>query len=289
MTLNWRKNAVLRKSAAFARQLPRAFARALASPENYSERPPAIANSFPKSGTHLLLQILEAFPGTKNYGTFLASMPSVTFRERSAARTLGPIRRIAPGELVSAHLFYSSDYADALARKNTAHFFIYRDPRDVVVSEAHYLTKMNRWHRLHRFFRSLPSIESQIAFSITGATEEGFPYDYPNVARRFHRYHEWINHPDVFAIRFEELRGEGREDIVRRIVEFYLARSKRKGDVETWTKAALDSIQPSRSHTFRSGKAGSWCEAFNDEHRRLMKECAGQLLIELGYEEDMNW
>ena len=42
-----------------------------------------------------------------------------------------------------------------LAKKNVVHYFVYRDPRDVVISEAHYLREMNRWHRLAPYFRKL--------------------------------------------------------------------------------------------------------------------------------------
>ena len=49
------------------------------------------------------------------------------------------------------------------------------------------------------------------------------------------------------------------------------------------------SIDPKRSPTFRSGKAGGWQEAFTEEHKRLFKEVSGDLLIELGYEKDHGW
>jgi hypothetical protein len=48
-------------------------------------------------------------------------------------------------------------------------------------------------------------------------------------------------------------------------------------------------IDPQRSFTFRSGKIGDWRSHFSAEHIRLFKEVAGDLLIRLGYERDLNW
>jgi sulfotransferase 6B1 len=47
------------------------------------------------------------------------------------------------------------------------------------------------------------------------------------------------------------------------------------------------SINPTKSPTFRSGKTGEWKKHFTDEHKKIFKEVAGDLLL-LGYEKD-NW
>ena len=51
----------------------------------------------------------------------------------------------------------------------------------------------------------------------------------------------------------------------------------------------VDAIQPKKSHTFRSGKTGGWKQHFTDEHKKLFKEVAGDLLVKLGYEQDNSW
>ena len=40
---------------------------------------------------------------------------------------------------------------------------------------------------------------------------------------------------------------------------------------------------------FRKGIAGDWKNHFSDEDKSVFKEVAGDLLIELGYEQDMDW
>ncbi len=49
------------------------------------------------------------------------------------------------------------------------------------------------------------------------------------------------------------------------------------------------SINPSKSPTFRSGKTGEWKNHFTDEHKKIFKDVAGDLLIKLGYEKDNDW
>ncbi len=47
------------------------------------------------------------------------------------------------------------------------------------------------------------------------------------------------------------------------------------------------SINPKKSPTFRSGKTGEWKKHFTDEHKRIFKDAAGDLLTRLGYERTM--
>jgi hypothetical protein len=51
----------------------------------------------------------------------------------------------------------------------------------------------------------------------------------------------------------------------------------------------LEAIQPRKSHTFRSGKTGGWRGHFTDQHKKLFKDVAGDLLVRLGYEENNDW
>ncbi len=47
--------------------------------------------------------------------------------------------------------------------------------------------------------------------------------------------------------------------------------------------------QEDSSSRSRKGVAGDWAEAFTEEDKRVFKEIAGDLLVELGYEEDGSW
>ena len=54
-------------------------------------------------------------------------------------------------------------------------------------------------------------------------------------------------------------------------------------------KILVEAINPKKSHTFRSGKTGGWCEHFSEKNKELFKEVSGDLLIQLGYEKNNNW
>jgi len=285
------KFTVLRKGFAFAQQIPRALKRRRCDPSRYFESPPVLVNSFPKSGTHLLLQILRSLPETVYFGSFLASMPSVSFKERSLAKHLSLIRKAVPGEVLPAHLFFDTAYRDALDELNFTHFFVYRDPRDVAVSEAHYLTDMNRWHRMHRFYsHRLKTEEERISTAISGVAEAGFPCDYPSIRARFQRYQGWMEDDGVLAVKFEDLISPlKRSDSLHRIAEYYIQRKSVDTDIERIIDGMESSIAPERSHTFRKGQVGGWKRAFTERHKEEMKSVAGDLLIALNYESDSDW
>lgn len=287
--VNWRKSVVLKKSFRYMMNVPRVYQKTLSSPDDYFSNPIILANSFPKSGTHLLIQILQAFPGMKDWGNFLASTPSLTFKEISEFKMCNRISGLAPGELVSAHLFYSQKIEKGLDDKNAVHFFIYRDPRDVVISEAHYLSFANKWHRLSKYFKQIDSMEERIQLSIKGFEPENAPLDYGNIKLRYDRYKNWINSRNVFPIKFEDLIGKDVEDKISDMVCFYSKRTNLDFDIQRCIENAFKNIDPKKSHTFREGKTSAWKQTFTHSHKTAFKEVAGDLLIELGYEKNYDW
>lgn len=248
-----------------------------------------IANSFPKSGTNLLVQILQGLPELRDWGLFLASTPSFTFREVAGSDMARKIEGTANRELVGAHLFYSPEVERALSWRGAAHYFVYRDPRDVVVSDAYYLSGMNRWHRLHKYFRALPTLDERIRFAITGFERHDPPFEFWDIGSRFEKYKPWIRSEDVCAVRYEDLCAGNTENWVRRIVQFYEQRACADIDHGACVEQALNNIDPKRSPTFRKGRTGGWQQIFTSEHKKLFKDYAGKILIEFGYEKDLDW
>jgi sulfotransferase 6B1 len=282
------KSALYRKSKTVLNRFPRAIRRAVAKPEDYLRNPPILCNSFPKSGTHLLLQVLHSLPGIRSYGAFLASMPTVPFRRVSHTAMSKRITKLTPGELAGAHLFCDENHADLLQNLNVVHYFIFRDPRDVVVSEAHYLARMNRWHRMHRYFAALPSFDQQLTLAIEGVNGD-CPYEYPDVATRFKEYAGWLQRGKVLAVRFEDFMGKSRAETVLKIVRYHSSRASESYSVKQIVLDAMQAIKPKQSHTFREGRVGGWREVFTVQHKKAFKDVAGQLLFEMGYETTSDW
>jgi hypothetical protein len=284
-----RQSAIARKGVAGLLQFPRTLILLFSRPGDYLDNPPILVNSFPKSGTHLLLQMIRAMPGCRYFGGFIASTPSITMKERNQLSYHQAIDRIVPGEVIPAHLYCRSGIEKRLQQKNVVHYFIYRDPRDVVVSEAMYLTYMTRFHRLHPYFKRLPCDEDRISASILGLKELPPKVEYPDVASRFSLYRGWLGSRSVHPVMYEDLMGDTKLEVLHGLVNHYNERARHKLPVDETVQAMLSAIDPSKSHTFRRGKVGGWRDHFTSEHFDLMKEFAGSLLIDFGYEADDNW
>lgn len=284
------RNGFVRKGAALALRVPRRAARAAAGADDYAARPPVLANSFPKSGTHLLDQILEALPNQRNYGEFLSSMTSsFQFRRATDEQSAAALRTAVPGELVRSHLFCEPATADAITATRFVHYFIYRDPRDVALSEAHYYRTINRWHRLHKHFAAAESLEAAIELAIAGLPELTPEIYYPPIGQRFEHYAGWIGRDDVFAVKFSDLTSERQGELLRQMADFYAQRTTADVDAAAIADAMAGSVDPSRSHTYRKGSSGGWQASFTDRHRELFKEHCGDVLVTYGFETDKDW
>ncbi|HCK42177.1 MAG: hypothetical protein CMJ72_04800 [Planctomycetaceae bacterium] len=286
----YHQNGLVRKSSAAILRGARFAKRCRQTQEDLEACPPVFVNSLPKSGTHLLNQLVTAFPNLVEYGAFLGSMTSsYRFRERSKQNTLKFIQSFLAKEIVRGHLFYELEYDLALRKQNVVHYFIYRDLRDVVVSEAYYLRNINRWHRLHAYFRELPTLADAITCSICGLNDQWPGINYPNIADRFARYAGWLESPTVCTLKFEDLVGSKQEESLTQITDFYSRQLCYDINPERYLEAMRVAIAPKRSHTFRKGKSGGWRNEFTSEHRKVFNTLAGDLLINLGYETDDSW
>jgi hypothetical protein len=99
---------------------------------------------------------------------------------------------------------------------------------------------------------------------------------------------DWLDQPEVLKIHFEDLIHD-RVQTLTRIMEHFLARAPLQTPRNLILHSLETSINPKKSPTFRSGKTGEWRKYFTDEHKRLFKDIAGDLLIRLGYEKEIDW
>ncbi|MBN1264746.1 MAG: sulfotransferase domain-containing protein [Anaerolineales bacterium] len=254
--------------------------------------PIIFSNSFPKSGTNLMRQVFQAWAGLSGYIDWsrdvIPTFENDTGRKRSDQEILQDLHKMQPGEIWSGHLFHTRDLADRLLKPEIVNYFIYRDPRDVVVSHAFYVTNMALDHVHHEYYQNvLHTDEERITTSILGLPESDV--EFPGIAERYKPYLGWVNAMGVLSIKFEDLIKD-RENTLRRILQHFLAAAgTQEHSEEKWLERIHTSIQPSRSPTYREGKTGGWRNHFTEEHKNLFKEKAGALLVELGYETDQDW
>jgi hypothetical protein len=256
------------------------------------DAPILFANSFPKSGTHLLTQVLAAF---SNFSPVLNSglPPILTFdgptgRQRPTEAILVDLNRLLPGDLAYGHLHASPEVVSALARPGVVPYFIYRDPRDVVVSHVHYVTEMAPNHVHHAYYaQELQTFEQRLRVSILGRPE--LPDSFPDIRARFEPYLPWLERPETLCLRFEDFLTDSAHTFSRifdHAVERGLSYSGEKNIALRHLTAA---VQPEKSPTFRQGRSGAWKDDFTPAITSLFKDVAGDLLVALGYEKDLDW
>jgi hypothetical protein len=260
----------------------------LPAPEN--GWPVLLGISFPKSGTHLLDQSLLGFsrvaPFSRRLHSFYAEYEGESGRKRETEQAVRWLDSLRPRDIASAHLFAHPEVVARVCLPAFVPYFIFRDPRDVVVSHVFYVTEMEPKHVHHAYYQSLPDFDARLKVSILG--RPGAEVEFPNISGRFAPYLGWLDQPTVMTIHFEDLIHD-RAGTLNRIIDHFLARVPLHAPRGLLLESLETSINPGKSPTFRSGKTGEWKKYFTDEHKKVFKEVAGDLLIKLGFETDQNW
>jgi sulfotransferase 6B1 len=256
----------------------------------FNESPPIFANAKPKSGSHLLLQIMSGFCQIAPYA-YVATDPIRTIRANGGRRTvdriLADLRGVPTGVISWGYVDATPENVAFLCQPERVNYFIYRDPRDMLVSHVFFATDMHEGHGMHAYYQSLPDFNERLKVAITGINQEGLHM--VSVHQRYEGVFQWLAQPAAMCLRFEDL-IDNREATLNQMLDQvektgYKIPTPRAKALETLVEA----IQPKKSKTFRSGKTGGWREHFTEAHKSLFKEVAGDLLVRLGYEKDNNW
>ena len=245
--------------------------------------PAVLGNAMPKSGSHLLIQVLA---GLVELGPFVdPGYPPVNRGEDNQklgdAAVLRAVNGMLPGEIRYGYLHAAPPWVPAATGPGRATIFIYRDPRDWVVSQVFYATDMHEGHMLHDYYNSLDTVEARINAAIEGVDAPGVQA--PSVAERYGHYLGWLDVPGVLCVKFEDL-IEDRRSKIGEIFE-YLAIFDFRSSIER--EKSIDvlasGIAPAKSGTFRRGTPGEWRERFTAENLRRFERFAGDLARRLGY------
>ena len=257
---------------------------------SFNDAPPIFGNSKPKSGSHLLLQILNGLTQVMPL-KYVRAEPVRTIeksgRRKSNQEVLGELTHIPRGVIGWGYVEASPENVAFLCEPHRVNYFIYRDPRDMLISQVFFATDMNEEHGMHEFYKSLPDVGERLKIAITGIDQDGLYM--VDVKHRYASVFEWLELPHVMCIRFEDLihkRDATLEAMLDEVestgYKIPIPRPKALGIL-------VKAIRPRKSHTFRSGKTGGWREHFTVEHKNLFKDVAGELLVRLGYEKDNDW
>lgn len=257
---------------------------------SFHEAPPIFGNSKPKSGSHLLLQILNGFTQIMPY-RYVDADPIRTIKYEGGRRTedeiLADLKRVPDGVIGWGYVDATKENASFLTSAGRVNYFIYRDPRDMLVSQVFFATDMHEEHGMHNYYNSLPDVAARLKVAISGIDREGLYM--VNVKQRYEGVFQWLEQKNVMCLRFEELINNRDATLNAMLDEVEKTGYKIPTPREKAVSVLVDAINPKKSHTFRSGKTGGWTQHFTGEHKKLFKEVAGDLLIRLGYEKNNDW
>jgi hypothetical protein len=257
---------------------------------SFNDVPPIFGNAKPKSGSHLLLQVLNSFPRIMPY-RYMEAEPVRTItkdgRRRTNAEIADELKQLPRGVIGWGYVDATSENASFLTQSGRVNFFIYRDPRDLLVSQVFFATDMQEEHGMHEFYNSLPDFGERLKVAITGIDRDGLYM--VSVKQRYEGVFQWLAQPNVMCIRYEDLINHCDATLDAMLNEVEKTGYKIPMPRAKALAVLTDAIQPKKSHTFRVGKTGGWTQYFTEDHKKLFKDVAGDLIIRLGYEQNNDW
>lgn len=257
---------------------------------SFNNAPPIFGNSKPKSGSHLLLQILNGFTQIMPY-KYVDADPVRTIKKdggrRTAEEILSDLQRTPMGVIGWGYVDATPENASFLTSAGRVNYFIYRDPRDMLVSQVFFATDMHEEHGMHDYYNSLPDFSARLNVAITGIDRDGLKM--VSVKQRYEGVFQWLEQKNVMCIRFEDLINNREATLMSMLDEVEKTGYKIPTPREKALPILVEAIQPKKSHTFRSGKTGGWTQHFTGAHKKLFKDVTGDLLVRLGYEKNNDW
>lgn len=239
--------------------------------QHYFKNKPIFLISMPKSGTHLLYRLAEIF-GYK---------PGVILNDE-------PL----PGkwyclEYSNSHTSAKDFFIDTVRRSpfgNRHHpfpkspaIFIYRNPLDILVSEANYYHKDGK--TLFHGYLSNRSFEERLLTLIDDPGLLG------SIRDRISNFVPWLRFQNVIPISFEELVGEkggGSEEEQILLIWSLQLKLQIPGKPQDFAENIFDKDSP----TFHKGQIGSFKKYFTDEAYEKFGELPQDFVKDLGYDFD---
>jgi len=160
---------------------------------------------------------------------------------------------------------------------------IFRDPRDVIVSNIFYLDRLEPelggWGPKFRDFSITQKIRHFIEhgeFSIS-------------------KIEQWYNYQNCFQVRYENLLKDPRFEMQRLLQWIGIAVSKThlEKTIQDLSFAKMKNSKPDRSWFFRKGVSSDWKNNFDpacvEQFKTAKNGRWNNLLFKMGYETDCNW
>jgi hypothetical protein len=249
--------------------------------------PVVFGNSMAKSGSHIIAQFLEGI-GKLTPMVFTDQHPIRTQdhlgKAKETSQVLSDMHRLRRGDIGWGYLPARPSYLNELADDRYVSVFTYRDPRDRIISFILYAMNIHKGHQLRDYYLDLPSMEDRIDSTILGISGM-----LPSIRQVYDSYTGWLNVDRVLSISFESLVTNQRAAVEQLIDHLKDGAVPIDRPIPEMLAVLEDEMSPRRSPTYRSGQTGEWRTHFTEANVRQFKKVAGDLLIELGYEQSDDW
>lgn len=246
--------------------------------------PRVVANSMPKSGTHLLGTLLDQVEGMRFNGRLVLfhqahqGSPQAPLHELD--RRLRTLRR---SHYLGSHLICVPEVVDRVDAHDVKMITILRDPRAIVLSAAHYILAAPQLSRREQALAKFPDKDALLRATVFGVGEPGDDFYAPEIGERYASYAAWADSTVGITVRFEDMigaRGGGSSDRPVHEVERILAYL---GLPVEPAAAIADNLFSDKVITFRSGAIDSWREELSSELLHEIEERCGETMERLGY------
>lgn len=256
--------------------------------------PRIFIDAFPKSGTHLAYLLIAHLAKPQEPKHAMGSFMDNCWTNRwGNIPMVGHIIMGQPaGTWMFGHVGYHKNISGAFQKRGTCLLFVYRDLRDVAVSQTYHIENNdpNLCHPDKEMFMELGSHEARLKAVIEGYGR------FPGIIDRWELYAPWLEEDWVMPIRFEDLRQDP-EKVAQEVIPYVIKRTIDhteeegikpvvfKQNYDAAISKAVELLQTTKhSTTFRKGQVGSWKMEFTPEIEAIFNERGWEWLVKLGYE-----
>jgi len=246
--------------------------------------------SFPKSGTHLAIRITAHLAQQQKPKHWLGSFSSNSWKNEwiDFEDYIKPVIYGQPaGTWMMGHMGYKPEIHDAFNQMATSVLFVYRDLRDVAVSQTYHIENPDDQKYKHAGkaeFMALPDHQARLQAVIQGLGE------WPGIFDRWPLYAPWLDCPDVLPVKFEHMVSEPRT-VAQSVINYVAQRTLGESLPVVLQQNYIDAVEKAvelmvekEGVSFRAGRIGDWEFEFADDTKALFKKCAGPWMEVLDYE-----
>ncbi|MEX0849075.1 MAG: sulfotransferase domain-containing protein [Candidatus Dependentiae bacterium] len=239
-----------------------------------------VTTGAPKSGIQILANCIKEITNIKKSANIKGDM-------------LLDAKQMQQYDLIIGTPVYNERNLNIIAKHNAKVIYIIRDPRDQIASTA---------QTIYTYRSHIPAAKNKSQNQIidelitNGSAFYAYQYPYPEVKQvkgivdLYSFWLPWIEHPNTIVVTFEHLSGAYGSHAQQKEIQHIATFLNIPCTAQKATKIG-NSLQSGGLFGLfkKQPKVGNWKNMFNAQHRNKCKNIAGQLLIDLGYETDVNW